>query len=207
MSVVKVDQLQPRVDAGIEALAQGDIQTGIELFHEVLVENNDFMLAHYYLATAYMRLQKWQEAEKYLDTVMDLAPSWPCGSYSAGQVASVQGFHDDAVAFFSAALKNGIDNRQGLIARGMALYGCGRLVDAIDDLDQVITQEMDLTALQYRMACFLGMHRYQEALSDIEALITLQGETEELLDIRQECQLKIPASSAAEPIRMIDLPG
>lgn len=205
---MKNKDIKPLFDKGIEALSQGHTQVAIESFNEILRNREDFTLAYYQLSNVYIYLQDWEKAEKHLDVVMDLEPEWSHGFYSAGKVACMRGYFDDAVGFFSTAIKLGFKVQQGVFSRGIALHGCGRLAEAIDDFDSVLIEGLDITALQYRMACFLGMHRYQEALNDVEMLIELQeekGDKANLEEIRTVCKQQLQVAPTGERIHITEL--
>ncbi|UJF17273.1 tetratricopeptide repeat protein [Vibrio sp. SS-MA-C1-2] len=190
---------------GIKAIENHQFKKAIDLFQQVIHIEPDYSEAYFHLSTASMAEQAFSEAQTYLDKVIELEPAWPNGYFNAGRVASIQGEFDDAVGFFSVALKLGMETEQTLIARGIANHGCGRLADAIDDFDSVLVESIDITALKYRMACLLGMHRYQEALSDINVLIELQDEDQELFDIRKTCLQQLQNAPIGERIQVTEL--
>lgn len=199
MDVAAQQAIKSDYDAGLQALKAGDFAEAGTAFGGVIKSYPEFYLAHYQLANLYLRESNFEEAEKSMDKVIELQPDWAEGFFGAGKIAMLQGVHDDAVGFFTEALKRGYKRRLCLIAKGMALHGCGRLAEAIDDFDEVLVEQVDLSALHYRMACLFGLHRYQEALSDLDVLLELQPEqdSQPLLEMRDIClqHANIPQSA------------
>ncbi|HET6276143.1 MAG TPA: tetratricopeptide repeat protein [Candidatus Cybelea sp.] len=97
------DSARALYSRGIVALQGGDPATAREDFGKLLHANPSYAVAHYDLALAEERLNRYQEAERELRTALTLAPGYARARFALGVVLLREGDHAGARAEFAQA--------------------------------------------------------------------------------------------------------
>lgn len=102
---------------GLAALSAGDAQTALGDFHKLSQHNPSYAIAHFDLALAEIKLNRYDDAERELRTALALAPNYARAQLCLGTVLLHAGQRDAARSAFEGAARDA----QDVVLRNLAV--------------------------------------------------------------------------------------
>lgn len=174
---MKSDQLNTVTEAeqlfnqGIKYIQQGLLPEAERALTYSIQLNKENPGTHFNLAICFVRQGMYDRALELFEKTIELAPDFPLAYFNAGKVASLLEQFEDAIIYFDRVLDSDIPETQVRTARGMALHGCGRIDEALEEFNRVLAEQADPVCLQYRASCLMATHDFTSALVDIRLLL------------------------------------
>lgn len=93
-----------QLELGNQAYHNGDRETARLHYERCLELNSDFLVARYNLGVVFLEMERWQEADGYLQQVIDIDPRHPDAYNNLGIVYHRQNRLSEAIGYFQRAI-------------------------------------------------------------------------------------------------------
>lgn len=153
-----------RLLAGKLWIQIGDYEQAIASFRQVLSADPSFAGAHYGIAVADIRAQKWSEARAQLNAELAIAPGEPDALYSLGMVDVQESKNADAERRFEQVIARKPDYPDAQYELGKLLMDAGRAREALPHLDAAARLSPDKAYVHYQLqAAYRKLSRTADA--------------------------------------------
>jgi tetratricopeptide (TPR) repeat protein len=147
----------------------GEIDQGIRVLEEALTHASEPATILRKLADTCMTLEKYPEARKYVDRMLEIDPDDDLAHQRLGYLAEQAGAFDEAIAGYEAGLENVPEHYVGVNVNLGRLYNqAGRFQDTLERLQERVTPATRIPeAHNVLAAAFLGLGDRQKALEHL----------------------------------------
>ena len=172
-------QIVALVNAGKAALAEGDLDTALELFEQVVDRFPEQAEGHNNLGSLYTALGDFPRAEKCFSRVLKLMPDHPNVHYNRGVARIRQEKTDGAIVDFDAVLASQPNDTEALNNKGVALFMQGHFGRAADALRQALAHRPDYPQAVLNLCdCLVAADDHAAAIAACERYLVANADPE-----------------------------
>ena len=172
-------QIVALVGAGKAALAEGDLDTALEYFEQVVDRFPEQAEGHNNLGSLYTALGDFARAEKCFSHVLKLIPDHPNVRYNRGVARIRLEQTDGAIADFDAVLASQPDDTEALNNKGVALFMQGHFGRATDALRQALAHRPDYPQAVLNLCdCLVAADDISAAIAACERYLVANADPE-----------------------------
>jgi len=172
-------QIVALVGAGKAALAEGDLDTALEYFEQVVDRFPEQAEGHNNLGSLYTALGDFARAEKCFSHVLKLMPDHPNVHYNRGVARIRLEQTDGAIADFDAVLASQPDDTEALNNKGVALFMQGHFGRATDALRQALAHRPDYPQAVLNLCdCLVAADDISAAIAACERYLVANADPE-----------------------------
>jgi tetratricopeptide (TPR) repeat protein len=142
----------------------GDYDRAVATLRQILASDPTFPKAHYNIAVADIRAQKWGDARMELNAELAIAPDDPDAMYDLGFVDLQESKNDDAMKLFEQVIAKHPDYANAQYQMGKLLMDNGKVQDAIPHLEAAAKLDPNRDYVHYQLqAAYRKMGRTADA--------------------------------------------
>lgn len=176
MTELKMGHLQDSLNQALQLHQSGRIKEAINLYRELIRNNEENAQLNFLLGTGYLQLEKYEQGLRYLDRVLGQYPAHTDVLVNRGIALKELGRCEEAVASFDKAIMINPSLAEAFSNRGNALKKLKRYEEAVQSYDGAIKLKPDYAdAYMNRSAALRDLRRLDEALTSADFAISLNN--------------------------------